>query len=87
MRDYLFRRGLDSFNEDELCHALRGRVLGHDLVWRDPWEASGWEITEEFARSWGWVIFNCKELFISTNMWRAERGEKPLAAFLQRLNS
>ncbi|KAM3440634.1 hypothetical protein MY4824_002082 [Beauveria thailandica] len=26
MRDNLFRKGLDSFDEEELCHALRGRV-------------------------------------------------------------
>ncbi|KAF2188492.1 hypothetical protein K469DRAFT_660186 [Zopfia rhizophila CBS 207.26] len=81
MRDNLFRRGLDSFDEDELCHALRGRTPGLDpgvLVWRDPWDPCGWEVTEAFVRSWGWVISGCWDLLRSTNKWRAQRGEKPL---------
>lgn len=81
MRDNLFRRGLESFDEDQLCHDMRGYIPGRNpgvLVWRDPWDSSGWEVTEAFARSWGWVIADCWDLLNSTNRWRAQRGEGPL---------
>lgn len=80
MRDNLFRRGFDSFDEEELCHDMRGRANQDPgvLVWHDPWDPSGWEVTESFVRSWGWAVAGCWELFRSTNKWRARRGEKPL---------
>ncbi len=81
MRDNLFRKGFDYFDEEELCHALRGRIPGQDpgmLVWRDPWDPDGWEVTETFARSWGWAISGCWGLLRSTNEWRTKRGERPL---------
>jgi hypothetical protein len=80
MRDNLFRRGFENFDEDELCHDMRGLVC-HDpgvLVWRDPWDPSGWEVTESFARTWSWALVGCWDLFRSTNRWRALRDEKPL---------
>ncbi|RAH48782.1 DUF3425 domain-containing protein [Aspergillus brunneoviolaceus CBS 621.78] len=80
--------------DEQLCHDLCGnRVpcagcrdlsrpggIGETgvLVWRDPWDPSGWEVTETFARSWGWVLQDCVDLFNSTNAWRIERGERPL---------
>lgn len=81
LRDNLLERDVESFDEDGLCCAFTGR--GHQkgagvIVWRDPWDCSGWEVTEEFVRSWGWVIAGCWDLFRSTNMWRAKRGERPL---------
>ncbi|KAH7124977.1 hypothetical protein B0J13DRAFT_611964 [Dactylonectria estremocensis] len=81
MRDNLFRRGLDCFDKEEFCHALRGRIPSHDpgmLVWREPWDPSSWEVTEAFVRTWGWTITGCWGLLRSTNEWRAKRGEKPL---------
>jgi hypothetical protein len=81
MRDNLFRRGMDSFDEDELCHALKGNLPEHNpgvLVWRDPWDPSGWEVTERFVRDWGWVVVGCWDLLKSTNKWRAKRGERQL---------
>ncbi|KAH6974251.1 hypothetical protein BKA56DRAFT_490745 [Ilyonectria sp. MPI-CAGE-AT-0026] len=81
MRDNLFRRGLDCFDEKEFCHAIRGRIPSHDpgiLVWREPWDSSGWEVTESFVRTWSWSITECWGLLRSTNEWRAQRGEKPL---------
>ncbi|KAI1633879.1 hypothetical protein F4809DRAFT_564016 [Biscogniauxia mediterranea] len=82
MRDNLFRRGPDFFDDMELCRAMRGRAPytgAGIIVWRDPWDASGWEVTEEFARSsWGWIIVGCWDLYRSTNVWRAQRGERPL---------
>ncbi|KFZ01263.1 hypothetical protein V501_10107, partial [Pseudogymnoascus sp. VKM F-4519 (FW-2642)] len=81
MRDNIFRQEVDSFVEEELCHAMRGQAPDLNpglLVWRDPWDPTGWEVTEEFIRSWGWVIEGCADLLHSTNTWRARRGEKPL---------
>ncbi|KFY98580.1 hypothetical protein V500_01600 [Pseudogymnoascus sp. VKM F-4518 (FW-2643)] len=81
MRDNIFRQEVGSYDEDELCHAMRGQAPDHNpglLVWRDPWDPTGWEVTEEFIRSWGWVIAGCADLLHSTNTWRARRGEKPL---------
>ncbi|KAI5917569.1 hypothetical protein F4810DRAFT_695958 [Camillea tinctor] len=82
MRDNLLRRGPDVFDDIDLCRAMRGRAPytgAGVIVWRDPWDASGWEVTEEFARSpWGWIIAECWDLFRSTNVWRARRGERPL---------
>lgn len=85
MRDNMFRRGLESFDEDQLCHDMRGYIPGRNpgiLVWRDPWDSSGWEVTEAFAKSWGWVIAGCWDLLNSTNRWRAQRGEGPLFRIL-----
>ncbi|KAL5326528.1 hypothetical protein ACEPPN_004214 [Leptodophora sp. 'Broadleaf-Isolate-01'] len=81
MRDNIFRRGFDSFDEEELCHAMRGHAPTNNpglLVWRDPWDSTSWEVTEEFIGSWGWVVEGCADLLRSTNIWRARRGEKPL---------
>lgn len=48
------------------------------IVWKDPWDPSGWEATETFVRRWKWVIKGCHELLESTNSWRKRRGEPPL---------
>ncbi|RFN47292.1 hypothetical protein FIE12Z_8474 [Fusarium flagelliforme] len=81
LRDNIIQRDVDSYDEAGLCCAFTGR--GHDqgtgvIVWREPWDPSGWEVTAEFARTWGWVITGCYDLFRSTNNWRAQRGERPL---------
>ncbi|PVH69201.1 hypothetical protein DL98DRAFT_392004, partial [Cadophora sp. DSE1049] len=81
MRDNIFRRDVDSFDEEELCHAMRGQAPDINpglLVWRDPWDPTGWEVTEQFVRTWGCVIAGCTDLLHSTNAWRARRGERPL---------
>ncbi|KAI0424422.1 hypothetical protein F5Y09DRAFT_324430 [Xylaria sp. FL1042] len=81
LRDNILHRNVDSFDEDELCCAFTGRYHASGpgvIVWGAPWDSSGWEVTEEFARSWPWVIESCSDIFQSTNMWRARRGERPL---------
>lgn len=83
LRDNLFQRGLEVFDEEQLCHDIRGyRNESNErtgvLVWRDPWDASGWEVSEAFMASWGWTIKGCSDIMQSTNYWRAQRGEKPL---------
>ncbi|KPM37567.1 hypothetical protein AK830_g9006 [Neonectria ditissima] len=81
LRDNLLQRDIESYDEAGLCCAFTGR--GHRegagvIVWGDSWDCNGWEVTEEFVRSWGWVIAGCWDLFRSTNRWRAQRGERPL---------
>lgn len=81
MRENIFRRDPDSFDEEELCHAMRGQAPLHNpglLVWRDPWDPTGWEVTEDFIVSWPWVVAGCADLLRSSNVWRARRGERPL---------
>lgn len=81
MRENIFHRDPDSFDEEELCHAMRGQAPVQNpglLVWRDPWDPTGWEVTEDFIASWPWVVSGCADLLRSTNAWRAQRGERPL---------
>ncbi|KGO47165.1 Protein of unknown function DUF3425 [Penicillium expansum] len=82
MRDTLIRAG-DFEEETQLCIDMKGSGnAGPEktgiIVWSDPWDAAGWEVTESFARSWGWVIKDCVDLAHSTNKWRAMRNERPL---------
>lgn len=72
-------------SNDELCDDLVGCcgvAEDHDmkgmLVWSNPWEPSGWEVTEGFVRKWGFLMKGCEELKVSTNNWREFRGEEPL---------
>ncbi|OAA69214.1 hypothetical protein LEL_10090 [Akanthomyces lecanii RCEF 1005] len=48
------------------------------LVWGDPWQAEAWEVSEEFASKWRWILHGCHEIRASTNYWRARRGEPVL---------
>jgi hypothetical protein len=49
------------------------------IAWSDPWDINGWEITEQFARKWRWLMEGRFEVFSSTNKWRTARGEEPLS--------
>jgi Domain of unknown function (DUF3425) len=82
MRDNLISAG-ESIDETQFCLDLKGYGSVHTgytgiIVWKDPWDPTGWEVTETFARSWGWVLRGCWDLFQSTNSWRAQRGETRL---------
>ncbi|KAK9328048.1 hypothetical protein V1520DRAFT_393412 [Lipomyces starkeyi] len=82
MRDNLLRAG-DSFDDVQLCIDIMGfsnAPTGKTglIVWGEPWDPYGWEVTEEFVKNWGWVIRECREIFESTNHWRAQRGEEKL---------
>jgi hypothetical protein len=48
------------------------------LVWKDPWDPTGCEVTRSFMSAWGLVVHNRCDLFRSTNYWRLKRGEKLL---------
>lgn len=82
MRDNLISVG-DFEEEEQLCLDMKGCGSARSgntgiIVWSDPWDPTGWEVTDSFARSWGWVIWNCRDLAKSTNHWRAKRDERPL---------
>ncbi|KAJ9267099.1 hypothetical protein DTO212C5_6164 [Paecilomyces variotii] len=83
MRDNLISR-TSYFDDDELCHDLMAfwdtrNTEATLLVWGPPWDPSNWEVTEAFARKWGWILKGCPDLLIYTNRWRVRRGEKPLS--------
>jgi hypothetical protein len=48
------------------------------LVWSDPWRPDAWEVTAYFTQKWAFLLKDCPELILSTNQWRASRGEGPL---------
>jgi hypothetical protein len=82
MRDNLIRAG-DTFDDMELCGDLVGLFSASTvgtgmIIWGDPWDLAGWEVTEAFLSYLGWTIRRCSEIFQSTNYWRARRGERPL---------
>jgi hypothetical protein len=80
IRDNLLRRDENSYDKKELCRDLRGFQAVADgrggmIVWGDPWDPRGWEITEAFALKWPWVVNGCHEVLESTRRWRTVRGE------------
>lgn len=82
MRDNLLLAG-DTYNDEQFCHDLSGYQSSRTgktgfVCWGEPWDPSGWEVTEDFIKGWAWAVHNCYNLFVSTNNWRAKRGEKPL---------
>ncbi|KAL2066447.1 hypothetical protein VTL71DRAFT_2518 [Oculimacula yallundae] len=82
MRENLIHAG-DTFDDMQLCGDLIGLFstgTGRTgiVVWGEPWEVAGWEVTEEFLKFWGWTIKGCWDLFESTNRWRRERGDQEL---------
>ncbi|KAH6646717.1 hypothetical protein BKA67DRAFT_580381 [Truncatella angustata] len=73
---------LGLIDEDDLCHDVvePGDGLGRSafIVWGNPWDTSGWEVTPEFVRKWGGLLHGCQELLAATNTWREKRGERRL---------
>lgn len=84
MRDNAIR-SQHLFTNLELCADLLGGIAGTErsadsglLVWSNPWEPEGWELTEGFIRKWGFLVQGCTDLLQSTNRWREIRGEERL---------
>lgn len=83
MRDNILRKGED-FDDGPLCLELVEFCdVPHErtglVVWGEPWDPSGWEVSEPFLKNRRWVLEGCWELLQSTNHWRALRGEEPLS--------
>lgn len=87
MRDNAIR-WTGRFSARELCEDMVGglypnfdpaRVENNGfLVWADPWDVSGWEVTAGFVRKWGFLLEGCHDVVAATNAWRALRDEDPL---------
>ncbi|CAK7235474.1 hypothetical protein SCUCBS95973_009282 [Sporothrix curviconia] len=89
MRDNLIRTYGQWDQDDLCCDALGGLYEGFDdvehrgmIVWSDPWKPDSWEVSPGFARKWSFLLLGCDELLAATDMWRARRGEEPLATVL-----
>ncbi|KAF1985604.1 hypothetical protein K402DRAFT_413184 [Aulographum hederae CBS 113979] len=83
-RDNLLKN-LNTFDEDALCNDLIDFVnVTHEhtgfVVWKDPWDSSGWEVSETFMARWAWTLEGCEELIRTTNFWRRARGEDEVDA-------
>ncbi|KAF7919350.1 uncharacterized protein EAE97_011682 [Botrytis byssoidea] len=82
MRQNLIRAG-NTYDVMDLCGDLVGLFSAGTgrtgmVIWGEPWDVAGWEVTEGFLERWGWTIKGCWDLFESTNRWRAERGQMAL---------
>lgn len=74
------------YDSDALMFDLgRGIYDGFDdtqrrgfLVWRDPWSAAGWEVSDGFVKKWGFLLTGCTNFLESSNYWREARGEDRL---------
>lgn len=81
LRDNLLRAG-DALDSSAICNAVcEGNEDGVSglIVWGDPWDPSGWEVTERFMRNWPWMLEGCDEVIEGTNYWRALRGLEKLS--------
>jgi hypothetical protein len=78
----------DAFDDEECRGNAKSSTLGNEgetgsgrsglIAWNNPWDVSGWEITEGFVKKWGFLLKGCPELLEHTNRWRAVRDEEPL---------
>ncbi|KAH7129291.1 hypothetical protein EDB81DRAFT_808981 [Dactylonectria macrodidyma] len=74
----------DPIDEDELCYDMvevtDGGVKDKAalIIWGEPWDPRGWEVSELFLKKWGALLEGCWEMLEATNYWREKRGEKRL---------
>ncbi|CEJ87840.1 hypothetical protein VHEMI04529 [[Torrubiella] hemipterigena] len=86
IRDAVLRR-MAEYDDEELCHNLFMEVDGADtksiglVVWGEPWDPTGYEISSGILRKWPWFIQDCPDLIHSSNYWRRRRAERPLCTF------
>ncbi|OAL40060.1 hypothetical protein AYO20_00478 [Fonsecaea nubica] len=90
IRDNILRYGEENIDDLQLCLDMVGdgnyTGLGNLdtqqknglIVWAEPWDSTGWEVTESFARKWPWLLKGAINVQLSTNRWRTSRGEEPL---------
>ncbi|KAK3373538.1 hypothetical protein B0T24DRAFT_623697 [Lasiosphaeria ovina] len=74
------------YDPDELCSDVMGGLFeGFNeaavrgwILWKEPWDARGWEVSAGFARKWAFLLRGCTSVKAATNAWRESRGEEPL---------
>lgn len=80
----LFLAANELIDEDELWYDMvefDASESCHDaslIVWGEPWDPRGWEVSTGFLRKWGWILQGCPDILEATNYWRHKRGEKQL---------
>ena len=83
MRDNILLALENDWDDTDLCRDLvefcqEPKELTGFIIWGEPWDPSGWEVTAGFFRKWAWSIRGCPDLLRSTNRWREKRGGKKL---------
>ncbi|ETI28297.1 hypothetical protein G647_00746 [Cladophialophora carrionii CBS 160.54] len=90
IRDNILRYGQENIDDLKLCLDMVGdgnypgsgdldtQQTNGLIVWGEPWDIQGWEMTECFARKWPFLIRGAINVQNSTNRWRMQRGEEPL---------
>ncbi|KAI1123481.1 hypothetical protein F5Y10DRAFT_51636 [Nemania abortiva] len=85
LRDNIISYG-DFIKEDDFCVDIMGGLyegyndieLNGMLIWGEPWTVTGWEVTQGFAKKWGFLLRGCDRLIEASNKYRAARGEDRL---------
>jgi hypothetical protein len=72
------------WDDVEFCRDIFYGVEGGDgrtglIVWGESWDPSSWEVEEQFAKKWAWLLKGCEDLLTNTNKWRAKREEHLIA--------
>lgn len=76
LRDNILK-ALPSINYSDLW---RDSVGGGFFVWGSlPWSPQGWEVTEQWAEKWWFLLDN--EIVENANFWRLQRGLPRLPQF------
>lgn len=88
VRDNILYALKDDWDDSELCRDLvefcqEPKEQTGMIIWGEPWDPSGWEVTEGFLKKHAWTIMGCTELLMSTNYWRLKRGERKLFPDIQ----
>lgn len=90
VRDNILRYGEKNIDDYEFCLDLVGHGTAENLdgcttqekngliCWGDPWDMSGWEVTEAFARKYPFFLRGAFQFQESSNKWRVKRGDDPL---------
>jgi len=90
IRDNILRYGEENIDDMQMCLDMvgDGSYTGMEnldtqqtnglIVWGEPWDPYGWEMTECFARKWPFLLRGAITVQNSTNRWRMQRGEEPL---------
>ncbi|KZF24498.1 hypothetical protein L228DRAFT_237422 [Xylona heveae TC161] len=74
-RDNILLAMLTDEQEDQFCHDFSSDAV---KIWgSQPWNPTGWEISQEFLDRWSSLID--EGTIRTSNFWRLERGERPLA--------
>ena len=69
---------LGDFAAGGLSNSSNSKPRNGLIIWGDPWDPAGWEMTPQFLKRWAWTVDGCTELLHSTSYWRQRRGEKAL---------